>query len=171
MPKRHDPAAARASAPRGSPRFRPDRALARFVLLGRRVPSASPPPSVLLLARPGLESDELFADLDAREDLCLVRVATAAAANRMLEELPVALVVACPETPAAAIDAVLAGVARARPGTPVLAIRTRGAPEPAGWSGERVAVLRMPLLAGVLSRSIDVVLGMNPVPKSTRRGR
>jgi hypothetical protein len=36
-----------------------------------------------------------------------------------------------------------------------------------------VAVLRMPLLAGVLSRSIDVVLGMNqhPVRKVPRRGR
>jgi hypothetical protein len=34
-----------------------------------------------------------------------------------------------------------------------------------------VAVLRVPLLAGVLSRSIDVVLGMNPAPRASRRGR
>jgi hypothetical protein len=127
------------------------------------------PPSVLLLARPGRETDELFADLAEREDLCLVRVATAAVANRTLEKLPVSLVVACPQTPAAAIDEVLARLARARPGTPVLAIRMRQAPEPAGWSRAGVAVLRMPLLAGVLSRSIDVVLGMNAAPKATRR--
>jgi hypothetical protein len=126
---------------------------------------------VLLLARPGLVSDELFADLAEREDLRLVRVATAAAANRTIDEMPVALVVACPETPDAAIDAVLARLARARPSTPLLAIRTRQAPEPAGWSRARVAVLRMPLLAGVLSRSIDVVLGMNPARKAPRRGR
>ena len=134
-------------------------------------PSPPPPPSVLLLARPGPETDELFSDLALREDLCLVRVATAKAAARTLAEMPVALVVACPETPTAAVDEVRAALGRSRPGTPVLAIRARQAPEPAGWSRAGVAVLRMPLLAGVLSRSIDVVLGMNPAAKAGRRGR
>jgi hypothetical protein len=133
--------------------------------------SGSPPSSVLLLARPGTEIDELFEELAEREDLWIVRVATAAAARRTLERMPVALVVVCPETAASAIDELLAGVARRRPGTPVLAIRTRQAPEPAGWSRAGVAVLRMPLLAGVLSRSVDVVLGMNAAPKASRRGR
>jgi hypothetical protein len=133
--------------------------------------AASPTPSVLLLARPGAQTDELFADLDGREDLCIVRVATAAAANRTLAEMPVALVVVCPETPASAVDLVLAGLGRTRPGTPVLAIRTRQAREPAGWGRAGVAVLRTPLLAGALSRSIDVVLGMNAPRKATRRGR
>jgi hypothetical protein len=119
-----------------------------------------PPPSVLLLALPGAESEEMFADLSRREDLCLLRVANAAAANRTIEEMPVALVVACPEIPASAIDSVLAHLRRARPGTPVLAVRARRAQEPPGWADAGVAVLRMPLLAGVLSRSIDVVLGM-----------
>ena len=131
----------------------------------------SHPPSILLLARPGLESDELFADLALREDLRLVRVATAAAAARTLAEMPVALVVACPETPAGAVDEVLGALARSRPGTPVLAIRARQAAEPGGWSRAGVAVLRMPLLAGVLSRTIDVVLGMNRAAKASRRGR
>jgi hypothetical protein len=115
--------------------------------------------------------DELFADLVGREDLCIVRVATAAAASRTLEKMQVALVVVCPETPAAAIDAVLAALARSSPGTPVLAIRNRRAPEPPGWARAGVAVLRTPLLAGVLSRSVDVVLGMNPAPRASRRGR
>jgi hypothetical protein len=67
---------------------------------------------------------------------------------------------------------VLAALGRARPGTPVLAVRARQAPEPAGWGRAGVAVLRMPLLAGVLSRSIDVVLGMNrAAAKAGRRGR
>ncbi|HEX9241435.1 MAG TPA: hypothetical protein VF875_03230 [Anaeromyxobacter sp.] len=127
-------------------------------------------PSVLLLARPGRESDELFYDLAAREDLRLVRVATGAAAARTLAELPVALVVACPETAAAEVDEVLAAVTHSQPETPVLAIRARQAPEQAGWSRAGVAVLRMPLLAGVLSRSIDVVLGMRSA-RSDRRGR
>lgn len=130
-----------------------------------------PPPSVLLLARPGPETDELFSDLALREDLCLVRVATAKAAARTLAEIPVGLVVACPETPAAAVEEVLAAVARCRPGTPVLAVRARQTPGPPGWSRAGVAVLRMPLLAGVLSRSIDVVLGMHRAARAGRRGR
>lgn len=122
--------------------------------------SKPPPPSVLLLALPGAESEEIFADLSQREDLCLLRVATVPAANRTIEEMPVALVVACPELPASAVDSVVSHLDRVRPGTPVLAVRARRAPEPAGWSERGVAVLRMPLLRGVLSRSIDVVLGM-----------
>lgn len=123
-------------------------------------PTARTPPPVLLLARPGPASDELFADVDRRDDLCLLRVATPAAASRAIEEMPVALLVACPETPAASIDAVVSSLERSRPGTPVLALRARQASEPAGWKARGVAVLRLPLLPGVLSRSIDVVLGM-----------
>jgi hypothetical protein len=145
--------------------------VAWFVLFPNGVPHPPRPPSVLLLARPGPEADELFSNVALREDLCLVRVATAAAAARTLAEMPVALVVACPDTSAAAVDEVLAAVERSRPGTPVLAIRARQAPEPASWSRAAVAVLRMPLLAGVLSRSIDVVLGMNRPARSARRGR
>jgi len=123
------------------------------------VPIAKGPPSVLLLARPGTESEEIFADLSQREDLCLIRVANAAAANRTIEEMPVALVIACAEVPVAAIASVVARLRRSKAATPVLALRARQAPEPPAWGG-RVAVLRMPLLRGVLSRSIDVVLGM-----------
>ena len=131
-------------------------------------PTARTPPPVLLLARPGPASDDLFADLDGREDLCLLRVDTAAAAARAIEEMPVALLVACPETPVAAIDTAVAKLERARPGTPVLALRARRAPEPAGWKARGVAVLRLPLLPGVLSRSIDVVLGMSGARKEGR---
>ena len=55
--------------------------------------SRTPPPTVLLFAGPGEESDELFAEVSRREDLCLLRVATAAAAGRAIAEMPVALVV------------------------------------------------------------------------------
>ncbi len=135
--------------------------MARFLLPGPVVPTSSkPPPSILVLSRPGPESDDLFADLSQREDLCLLRVATPAAANRAIAEMPVALVIACPETATAAIESVLARRDEARPGIPVLAIRTRQAQEPAAWGERNVAVLRMPLLPGVLSRSVDVVLGM-----------
>lgn len=123
--------------------------------------SARPPlPSVLLLARPGPENDDLFADLAQREDLCLLRVASVAAADVAVQELAVALVIACPQMPVAAIDAVVARLDEVRPGTPVLAVRERQAAEPAGWGARGVAVLRLPLLDGVLSRAVDVVLGM-----------
>ena len=146
---------------RPEPRIAPESALGPVPAHApAALPAAKPPPSVLLLALPGAESEEMFADLSRREDLCLIRVANAAAANRTIEEMPVALVVACPEIPASAIDSVLAHLRRARPETPVLAVRSRRAQEPAGWADAGVAVLRVPLLAGVLSRSIDVVLGM-----------
>ncbi len=122
-------------------------------------------PSVLVLAPPGEESDELFADLSRREDLCLLRVATGAAATMAVREMAVALVIVCPEVPGAAVDALLPDLEAARPGTPVLAVRARRAQEPAGWRARGVGVLRMPLLPGVLSRSVDVVLGMKrPAP-------
>jgi hypothetical protein len=131
-------------------------------------PTPRTPPPVLLLARPGPASDDLFADLDGRDDLCLLRVATAQAAARAIEEMPVALLVACPETPIASIDSAVESLGRARPGTPVLALRARRAPEPAAWRARGVAVLRLPLLPGVLSRSIDVVLGMSGARKEGR---
>ena len=58
------------------------------------------------------------------------------------------------------MDLLLARIAAVRPGTPVLAIRGRKAAEPAAWKARGVGVLRMPLLPGVLGRSVDVVLGM-----------
>jgi len=167
IPARRPPLSTRGT--RGTPTFRGDARRGAVPALRSPVPrTARTPPPVLLLARPGPESDELFADLDGREDLWLLRVATPAAAARAIEEVPVAMLVACPETPAAAIDAVVASLERSRPGTPVLALRARRAPEPAAWKARGVAVLRLPLLPGVLSRSIDVVLGMSGARREGR---
>jgi hypothetical protein len=124
------------------------------------VPHSSRPPSVLVLARPGPDGDDLFAELARRADLTLLRVATAAAASLALRELPVSLVVAGPNTATGEIESVLTLRDAARPGTPVLAIRARQESTPGAWTARGVAVLRMPLLPDVLSRSVDVVLGM-----------
>lgn len=140
----------------------------RAPVRGALAAAAPETPSVLLLALPGDESEEIFADLSRRRDLCLIRVANAAAANRTIEEMPVALVITGPEVPASAIDSVLEHLRRARPGTPVLAVRSRRAQEPQAWAAAGVAVLRMPLLAGALSRSIDVVLGMKRRSSASR---
>lgn len=124
------------------------------------MPSHREPPSILLVARPGPEADDLFADLSGREDLLVLRAANAAAAVRALRDLPVAVVVVSPETPRDEVEALLSGIHRARPGTPVLALRSRRDEEPPSWRERGVGILRMPLLPGVLSRSVDVVLGM-----------
>jgi hypothetical protein len=134
--------------------------MARFVLWPGAVAHPHRPPSVLVLAGPGPEGDDLFAELSRRADLTLLRVATAAAASLAIRELPVALVVACPDTATAEIESVLAYRDAVRPGLPVLAIRARQESTPGAWSGRGVAVLRMPLLPDVLSRSVNVVLGM-----------
>ena len=124
------------------------------------MPRSRLPPSILVLAPPGEEGDELFADLARREDVCLLRVATPSAASVAVREVPVALFIAGPELPAASLDAVLAQLDAIRPGTPALAIRARQSEEPPAWAARNVGVLRLPLLPGVLSRSVDVVLGM-----------
>jgi len=86
---------------------------------------------VLVLAQPGPAGDDLFAELSRRSDLTLLRVATAAAARVALADLSVALVVTCPDTAAAEIDAVLSYRDAVRPGTPVLAVRAR--PDYVAW--------------------------------------
>jgi hypothetical protein len=118
-------------------------------------------PSILVLASAGPAGEELFADVAARPDLIVLRAGTVAAAALALRDLPVALVVACNETPGEVIDALLGEIDRARPGTPVLAVRNRRAPERPSWRARGVGVLRRPLSPGVLSRSIDVVLEMS----------
>lgn len=119
-----------------------------------------PAPTVLVLALPGPEGDDLFAELSARPDLVLLRVATASSASVALEDVPVSLVVVGPETAPAEIERVLGHRDRTRPGVPVLALRARQAGIPEGWKDRGVAVLRLPLLPGALPRSLDLVLGM-----------
>ena len=151
--------------------MRPDRArnpadsairrVARFVLERSAVAHHPRPPSVLVLARPGPEGDDLFAELARRADLTLLRVANAAAASLAIRELAVALVVACPDTATAEIDSVLVLPRRGAARHAGARHPRRGrSPTPGGWSARGVAVLRMPLLPDVLSRSVDVVLGM-----------
>ena len=107
--------------------------MARFLLSVRAV--SRPPPYILVLAHPGAESDDLLADLSQREDVCLLRVATPAAATVAIREIAIALVIACPQMPPSAIDSVLGHLDAARPGTPVLAIgRARHRSPPRGES-------------------------------------
>ncbi len=81
-------------------------------------------------------------------------------AVQALRERTVALLIAAPELPAAAVSELLASREKVRPDLPVLVIRNRQAEEPAGWERSGVGVLRRPLLPEALGRSVEVVLGL-----------
>jgi hypothetical protein len=117
--------------------------------------------SILALAQPSQETDDLLSDLVRRRDLHLLRVITVEAATLALRDLEVGLVLVCPETPVEAIDDLLGQVDRLRPGVPVLALRERRGEEFPRWNARGVGVLRVPLLSGVLARTVDVALGLS----------
>jgi DNA-binding NtrC family response regulator len=115
----------------------------------------------LLVVAPALpERSELFGALAARSDFRIVYAATIAEALHVLRDRTVALVIAAPELPAAAVTELLAAKERLRPELPVLIVRNRQAEEPPGWERGGVGVLRRPLLPEALDRSVDVVLGL-----------
>jgi len=116
--------------------------------------------SVLVLAQPSQETDDLLADLIKRRDLHLLRVATVGAAVVALRDLLVRLVIVCSETSNESVGALLEQVDVLRPGIPVLAVRDREAEESSGWRTRGVGILRSPVLPEVLSRTVDVALGL-----------
>ncbi len=125
----------------------------------------SPPESagrpVLVLAQPSQETDDLLAALIKRRDLHVLRVATVEAAVVALRDLlAVSLVIVCAETPNESIGALLGQIDLLRPGIPVLAVRDRKGEESAAWRTRGVGILRSPVLPEVLSRTVDVALGL-----------
>jgi hypothetical protein len=118
----------------------------------------------LVLAQPSADTDDLLEPLLRRPDLGLLRVATIDAARIALRDVAVGLVLVCPETEAGAVTSILDGTDELRPGTPVLVLRARGSDAPRGWKGRTIAVLRCPVFPEVLSRTVDVALGLPPPP-------
>src|SRR5207247_913197 len=118
------------------------------------------PRSLLIVAQPSPETDELLAPLLRRVDLCLLRVATLAAAEIALRDVAVKLVLVCPETDVDAVTAILNRTNQLRPGTPVLALRPRAGQHPPTWRRRTIAVLRVPVSPAVLDRTVDVALGL-----------
>jgi len=115
--------------------------------------------TLVVLAQPSQETDDLLAELIRRRDLHLLRVVTVEAAAVALRDLEVSLVLVCPETALEAINALLGQIARLRPGVPVLAVRDRQGEEPPVWKSRVVGVLRAPVSPHVLSRTVDVAVG------------
>ena len=129
-----------------------------------RTDAAAPAPSLLVLAKPCAETDDLLETLVKRSDLVLLRVTDINGAEIALRDLAVSLVLVCPETEAAAVTAILDRTDQLRPGTPVLALRTRGDYAPPSWKGRMIGVVRCPILPDLLSRTVDVALSMGALP-------
>jgi hypothetical protein len=119
-----------------------------------------PAPMLLVLAQPSPETDDLLAPLVKRVDLCLLRVTSLNAAEIALRDVAVSLVLVCPETETGSVTAMLDKTDELRRGTPVLVLRPRGGGHPWAWKGRTVGILHCPILSVVLSRTVDVVLGL-----------
>jgi hypothetical protein len=126
---------------------------------------------LLVLAQPSAETDDLLASLIKRPDLVLLRVTDLNAAELALRDVAVSLVLVCPETAAAWVTAILAKTEQLRPGTPVLALRPRSADSLPAWKGRAIGVLRCPILPDVLSRTVDVALGLGSKAPAMARGK
>jgi len=124
-----------------------------------------------VLAQPCPETDDLLDALEKRTDLCLLRVSNVSAAEVALRDVAVSLVVVCPETDAAVVTAVLDKAEALRPGTATLVLRQRGGESLPVWKGRAVAVLRCPVLPEVLSRTVDVALGLAGQPAPAARSK
>jgi DNA-binding NtrC family response regulator len=115
---------------------------------------------LLVVAPDDSDRDGLFEELSGRAGFRVEFATTPAAAAQALRDRRVALLIAAPDVPAAAVTDLLASKDRISPDLPVLVIRHRQAAEPAAWARRGVGVLRCPLLPAALSRSVEVVLGM-----------
>jgi hypothetical protein len=119
---------------------------------------------VLVLAQPSAETDDLLDALIKRPDLVLLRVTDLTAAELALRDVAVSLVLVCPETAVDSVTAILDRTEELRPGTPVLALRPRSGDSLPGWKGRTIGVLRSPILPDILSRTVDVALGLGAKP-------
>jgi hypothetical protein len=126
---------------------------------------------LLVLAQPCADTDDLLETLVKRPDLVLLRVTDLNAAELALRDVAVSLVLVCPETEAAWVTAILDKTDQLRPGTPVLALRPRSSDSPSAWKGRTIGVLRCPILPELLSRTVDVALGLSAKPRTTAKSR
>jgi hypothetical protein len=128
-------------------------------------------PTLLVIAQPSPETDDLLEPLVKRADLCLLRVTSLGAAEIALRDVAVSLVLVCPETEVGAVTAILDQTEALRPGTPVLALRPRNGEQPPAWKGRMVGVFRSPIVPDVLARTVDVALGLGAGLASEPKGR
>ena len=120
---------------------------------GSRVPL-----SILILTQGSSATDEILRECEERTDIWTVRVASVTASLVALRALSVALVLVAPEILSDEISALVAELSHLRNKTPVLLLQKDAMEIPASWQSHRVAVLRCPLVPGLLNRAVDLAL-------------
>jgi DNA-binding NtrC family response regulator len=129
----------------------------------RARPAAQPAdaPRQVLIITPNRRVDEdVFQELQGREDLHILFAATTAEAEKALREHAVSVLIASEEVSTDWVNELLEAMEQIRPGLPLLVLRRRQAAEPSSWTERGVGVLRCPLLPEALGRSVDIVLGL-----------
>ena len=125
------------------------------------------PLSVLILAQDATVADSLFRVCEERLDLWAIRVPSVSASMSAMQIVFVSLIIVAPEIPANQVSDLLARIWQWRSEAPVLLLRNEAAEIHPGWQSQRTAVLRCPLVPGLLSRAVDVALQ----PAHTKRDR
>jgi len=121
--------------------------------------------SILVLAQLSADNDVLLESLLKRYDLDLIRVTTTNAARVALHDVAVSVVIVCPETPATAVTSILDAIGHLGLKTPVIVLRIAGTELSADWKRRTFAILRCPILPRVLSRTLDIALGLGRLPR------
>jgi hypothetical protein len=123
------------------------------------------PLSVLILSQSSTAAEELFRACDERLDLWTIRVPSVTASVAAMQVVYISLIIVAPEIPSDQVSALLAEIGRLRNQAPVLLLRSDAAEIHPDWQSHRMAVLRCPLVPGLLSRTVDLAL------QSTRKKR
>jgi hypothetical protein len=117
-------------------------------------------PRVLVFAYPSSETDEWLHELERRSDLCVLRVSSVRAARFTLQEVTVDLFLVGPTVDDDMFSSLLEQAKDLRPRTPVLAVHSEPTQIPPESRSATLALLRSPVLPDVLSRSVDLALGL-----------
>jgi hypothetical protein len=121
---------------------------------------------VLAIAEPSIETDELLRDLERRSDLCLLRVSSMSAARVALQYVAVDLVLVGPTTDTGTFSTVVREAQELRPRIPILAIGSEETLLPQKGVSPTLALLRGPVAPEVLTRTVDVALGLRANDRS-----
>jgi hypothetical protein len=128
-------------------------------------PSSSHP--VLLLSAASRATTTLLDECEKSTELWILRVDTLSAALRVLRTSRVSVVMTGPGVCAIEVSAVLAALAQWQPKVPALVIRTPSNDHLETWKFHNVTTLDFPFSPGLLSRAVNVAVGLRGLRGST----
>lgn len=127
------------------------------------------PLSVLILAQDLSATEDLFRPCDERLDLWTIRVPSVTACVAAMRVVLASLIIVAPEIASEDVTILLGEIEHLRSETPVLLLREAAAEIHPGWQSRRMAVLRCPLVPGLLDRAVD--LALRPARRKRDRAR